>query len=89
MKDCEPLYKKLRKNPHGWTEEHTKAVKRIKLKTKILRCLSIPHPKAFKIMKVDAFEVGFGGILMQKIDEKEVLISYSSRAWKPTQKIIY
>lgn len=42
--DSKILYERLKKNPVPWTNEHTSAIQKIKLKVKQLPCLSIPHP---------------------------------------------
>ena len=60
---CEPLYKRLRKNPPVWIENHTKIVQRIKQIVKDIPFLGIPHLHAFIIVEIDASEVGYGGIL--------------------------
>ena len=50
-------------------------------------CLSIPHPQAFLIVETDASDLGFGGILKQKLDDstKESLVRYYSGCWNNTQ----
>ncbi|KAL4183473.1 hypothetical protein AMTRI_Chr11g155320 [Amborella trichopoda] len=45
-------------NPPKWTEEHTQAIKKIKIKAKELPCLNLANPNAFKIIECDAFELG-------------------------------
>lgn len=41
--DIAILYQRLQKDPPPWTEEHTKAVKKIKLKAKQLPCLCLAN----------------------------------------------
>ena len=64
---CVPLFKSLRKNPVPWSEEHTCIVRQVKEKVKSLPCLNIPNPTAFMIMEIDASDIGYGGILKQKL----------------------
>ena len=46
----------------------------------MFRCLGIPDPSAFLIVETDASELGYGGILKQKIshDSKEQIVRYHS-----------
>ena len=53
-KICEPLYKRLRKNPVPWSLEQTDTVKKIKSIVQKLPCLGIPNPEAFMIVETDA-----------------------------------
>jgi hypothetical protein len=57
----------LRSNPSPWANEHTAIVKQIKIHVKTLPCLGIPFDHAFKIVEIDASEIGFGGILKQRV----------------------
>ena len=57
-KECQPLYKRLKKNPIEWSDIHTKIVKDIKQKIKSLPCLGIPHPNAKMIVETDASNRG-------------------------------
>ena len=84
---CKPLFQRLRKDAKPWTSEHTHVVKQIKEKIQYLPCLSIPHPQAFLIVETDASDLGFGGILKQKLDDltKESLVRYYSGCWNNTQ----
>jgi hypothetical protein len=86
-KDTSILYNRLRTNPGPWTDNHTKAVQRIKSKVKCLPCLSLANPNYFKIVETDASDIGYGGILKQVIPEnsKEVLVRFYSGKWNPTQ----
>ncbi|KAK2980326.1 hypothetical protein RJ640_002455 [Escallonia rubra] len=68
-KDTKVLYQRLQKNPQPWTIVHTQAIRRIKLRAKTLPCLCLPLPEAFKIVETDASDIGYGGILKQKVDE--------------------
>ncbi|KAK2971280.1 hypothetical protein RJ640_001306 [Escallonia rubra] len=69
-KDTKVLYQRLQKNPQPWTIVHTQAIRRIKLRAKTLPCLCLPLPEAFKIVETDASDIGYGGILKQKVDGK-------------------
>ncbi|KAL4181482.1 hypothetical protein AMTRI_Chr12g237500 [Amborella trichopoda] len=78
--DGKPLYDRLKKNPPKWTNIHTEAVKKLKLKSKLLHCLSLSDPDAFKIIECDASKLGLGGILKQRINSSEQLVRYTSKA---------
>ncbi|XLU74158.1 hypothetical protein S245_033211, partial [Arachis hypogaea] len=54
-----------------WTDTHTKIVKKLKLSVKELPCLYLPVPQAFKIVETDASDLGYSGILKQKLNNKE------------------
>ena len=84
---CKPLFQRLRKDAKPWTSEHTQIVKQIKEKIQYLPCLSIPHPQAFLIVETDASDLGFGGILKQRLSNstKESLVRYYSGCWNTTQ----
>jgi hypothetical protein len=86
-KDTSILYNRLRTNSGPWTDNHTKAVQRIKSKVKCLPCLSLANPNYFKIVETDASDNGYSGILKQVISEKskEVLVRFYSGKWNPTQ----
>ena len=76
---CAPLRQRLEKNLVSWNEDHTKIVKVVKSRVKTLPCLALVDPKAFKIVETDASDIGYGGILKQKIDNQEMLVRYTSR----------
>lgn len=84
--DSKLLYQRLKKNPVPWSDEHAKAVRRLKVKVKELPCLALANPEAFKIVETDASEIGYGGILKQKVDNLEQLVRFTFGVWKPTQK---
>ena len=67
---CTPLYRRLRKNSVPWTEEHTSIVRQIKENIKSLPCLGIPIPSAFMIVETDTSDIGYGGILKQKLESQ-------------------
>ncbi|GJT30285.1 reverse transcriptase domain, zinc finger, CCHC-type, aspartic peptidase domain protein [Tanacetum coccineum] len=85
---CKPLYDRLKKNPKPWTEDHTKVVRNIKNKIKELPCLNIPHPDAYLIVETDASDIGYGGILKQRLKDSktESLVRFYSGSWNDTQK---
>ena len=85
---CKPLYQRLKKKPEPWTQEHTKIVQHIKEKVKYLPCLNIPQPNAHIIVETDASDLGFGGILKQRLDNstKENLVRFYSGSLNDTQK---
>ncbi|KAI8554885.1 hypothetical protein RHMOL_Rhmol05G0131500 [Rhododendron molle] len=85
--DSAPLYERLRKNPPPWTERHTMAVKKIKLKEKELPCLAIANPDWKKIVETDASNIGYGCILKQynPNTSKEELVRFTSGLFKNAQ----
>lgn len=58
----------------------------MKQKIKCIPCLSLPYPNTLKIVEMDAFELGYEGILKQNIDNKDKIIRYYSCLGKPTQQ---
>ena len=66
-KQCKSLFDRLQKNPPPWTSVHTSIVQDIKKYVKILPCLAIPTINSFKIVGTDATDIGYGGILKQRI----------------------
>ena len=75
-KICRPLYKRLEKNPPPWTRKHTMIIRQIKKYVKQLPFIVIPSPNTFKIVKTDASDIGYGGILkpVAKNDIKNKLL---------------
>ena len=84
---CAPLYRRLRKNPKPWSLEHTHIVKQIKERINSLPCLYLPNPSAFMIVETDASDIGYGGILKQKVEssQAEQLVRYHSGLWVGAQ----
>ena len=82
------MYKRLRKNPIPWGPEQTQAVIQVKTLVQNIPCLGIPNPDAFMIVETDASDIGYGGILKQKIDfeSKEQLVRFTSGIWNSAQK---
>jgi len=58
------------------------------LHVKSLPCLGIPNPTAFMIVETNASDVGYGGILKQRVEaQKEQLVCFHSGLWHgPQQK---
>jgi len=85
---CASLYNRLRKNPKPWSAQHTQIVQQVKQHVKSLPCLGIPHPDAFMIVETDASEIGYGGILKQKLgSQTEQLVRFHFGLWHgPQQK---
>ena len=81
-----PLHQRLKTNPPPWTDIHTNIVKQIKTQVKELPCLSLPNPSAYKIVETDASDFGYGGILKQKTEGKEKIISFTSKHWNSSQQ---
>lgn len=40
-------------------------------------CLTLANPKAFKIIKTNTLEIGYYGILLQKIGDKEEIVRFA------------
>ena len=78
-KQCKPLFDRLKSNPPPWSDIHTSLVKQIK-SVKTLPCLGIPTVDAFKIVETDAFDIGYGGILKQRVslESSEQIIRFYS-----------
>ena len=66
-KQCKPLFDRLKSNPSPWSDVHTSLVKQIKSHVKTLPFLGIPTIDALKIVEIDASDIGFGGILKQRV----------------------
>ena len=49
-------------------------------------CLHLVDPTAFKIVEIDTSDIGYGGILKQRKDEKEQVVQFTSKHWNPTQQ---
>ena len=81
-----PLHDRLKKPPPPWTSIHTNVVKEIKLKAKDLPCLSLLDPSAFKIVETNASDIGYGGILKQRKNDKEHIIAFASKHWNKAQQ---
>ncbi|KAL4188769.1 hypothetical protein AMTRI_Chr08g162080 [Amborella trichopoda] len=82
---AKPLYDRLKKNPPKLTDMYTLAVKILKKKAKDLPCLVLADPNAYKIIECDASELRLGRILKQRIDNREQLVRFTSKAWNTTQ----
>ena len=85
---CAALYNRLRKNLKPWSSQHTQIIQQVKQKLQSLPCLGIPHPDAFMIVEADASDIGYGGILKQRIGtQNEQLVRFHSGLWHgPQQK---
>ena len=46
---------------------------------------SLANLEAFKIVETDASDIGYGGILKQRMDNQEKLVRYTSRTWNNAQ----
>ena len=84
---CKPLFDRLRTNPSPWTPTHTLVVQEIKKYVKTLPCLGIPSVNSFKIVQTDASNIGYGGILLQRVspNSPEQIVCFHSGIWTPTQ----
>ena len=86
-KQCKPLFDRLQTNPPPWTDVHTSIVQDIKKYIKTLPCLGIPTINSFKIVEIDASDIGYGGILKQRIgpDSPEQIVRFHSGVWTKAQ----
>ena len=86
-KQCKPLFDRLQSNPPPCSDVHTSLVKQIKSCVKTLPCLGIPTINTFKIVETDASEIGYGGILKQRVssDSFEQIVRFYSRIWNTAQ----
>ena len=73
-----PLYRRLRKNAEPWFDIRTDIVRQIKQKVESLPCLGIPQPPAFMIVETDVSNIGYGGILQQKMHDNCLLYTSPS-----------
>ena len=82
-KQCKPLFDRLQNNPPPWTDIHNSLVKQIKSHVKTLPCLGIPTVNAFKIVKTDASDISYGGILKQRVSpsSSKQIVHFHSRDW--------
>ena len=86
-KQCKPLFDRLKSNPPPWSDVHTSLVKQIKSHVKTLPCLGIPTVDAFKIVETDASDIGYGGILKQRVSPEslEQIVHFYSGIWNNAQ----
>ena len=76
-----PLFQRLKKNHLPWSNEHTQVVKQVKSQVKELPCLGILHPEAFPIIKTEASNIGYGGILKTDFQNKISIVRFHSDIW--------
>ena len=50
-----------------------------------LKYMYLLVPQAFKIVETDASDIGYGGILKQRINTQENVIAYTSKHWNFAQ----
>jgi len=60
-----PLHDRLKTNPILWSDLHTDLVKQIKKQVQTIPLLYLANLLAPKIVEIDAFDIGYGGILKQ------------------------
>ena len=82
-KQRKPFFDQLQNNPPPWSDVHTSVVKQIKSQVKTLPCLGIPTVGAFKIVEIDASNIGYGGILKQRVSlgSPEQIVRFYSGIW--------
>ena len=86
-KQCKPLFDWLKSNPPPWSDVHTSLVQQIKPHVNTLPCLGIPTVGAFKIVETDASDIGYGGILKQRVslESPEQIVCFYSGIWNNAQ----
>ena len=86
-KQCKPLFDRLQSNHPPWIFVHTSIVQDIKKYVKTLPCLGIPTINSFKIVETDASDIGYNGILKQKInpDSSKQIVRFHSGVWTKAQ----
>ena len=78
---CAPLRQRLRKNHIPWNKENVKIAKIIKSRGKTLQCLALADLEAFKIVDIDASDIGYGRIPKQKDGNHEKLVRFTLGTW--------
>ena len=63
-----------------------KIVKTLKSRLKSFSCLKLPNPEAFFIIKTDAFDISYNGILKQNFQSQEHIILYHLGIWLGLQE---
>ena len=86
-KQCKPLLDRLKSNPPPSSDVHTSLIQQIKSHVKTLPCLGIPTVGAFKIVETDASDIGYGGILKQRIspESPEQIVRFYFGIWNNAQ----
>ena len=81
------MFDRLQNNPPLWSNLHTEVVKQIKAHVKTLPCLGIPSVDSFKIVETDASDIGYGGILKQRVspNSPEQIVRFHSGTWIQSQ----
>lgn len=70
-----------------WTDQHTKAIRKIKAKVRNLPSLHPINEEYLKIVYTDASDEGWGGVLCQESPKQELQIcKYVSGSWEDHQK---
>ena len=86
-KQCKPLFDRLKSNPPLWSKVHTSLVQQIKSHVKTLPCLGIPTIGAFKIVETNASDIGYGGILKERVSSEspKQIVRFYSGIWNNAQ----
>ena len=86
-KQCKPLFDHLMRNPPSWSNVHTSLVQQIKSHVKTLPCLGIPTISAFKIVETNASDIGYGGILKERVSSEspKQIVRFYSGIWNNAQ----
>ena len=70
----------------SWSDIHTQTIKEFKVNVQSIKCLYLPIPQALKIVEIDASDIGYGGILKQRVQTQEHVIGYTSKHWNSAQE---
>jgi len=84
--DRKVLNERTKDNPPPWTDIHTRAIQEIKAKVKSLPILYVADDQAPKIVESDASDIGWGGVLKQKVGKEEQVVQFASGVWNPTEQ---
>ena len=73
---CTLIFVNFFPNPCQTYPVHIQSIQQVKQHVKSLPCLGIPHPDAFMLVETDASDIGYGGILKQRLgSQNEQLVS--------------
>ena len=62
-------FRKVKGQSPPWSSIHASIVQELKKYVKTLPCLGIPIDNSFKIIQTDASDIGYGGILLQRVNQ--------------------
>jgi len=71
---AKPLHDRLKTDPVRWFDLYTSIVRQIKQQVQTILLLHLANPLSPKIVKTDASDLGYGGILKQVHNDKEQIL---------------